>query len=60
MRGELRHKDLWLLDLETGAERALTALPAEFDLRDFDVSPDGREAVLEQAQEQSDIVQLDR
>jgi Tol biopolymer transport system component len=59
MRGEMRHKNLWVIDLETGAERPLTDLPPEFELRDFDLSPDGREAVLEQVQEQSDIVQLD-
>jgi Tol biopolymer transport system component len=59
MRGETRHKDLWSMDLETGAERQLTELPPDFELRDFDLSPDGREAVLEQVQEQSDIVQLD-
>jgi Tol biopolymer transport system component len=59
MRGEIQHKDLWLIDLASGAERPLTALPPEFELRDFDVSPDGREAVLEQAQEQSDVVQFD-
>ena len=42
----MQHKDLWLVDLETGAERQLTNL-AEFDIRDFDVSSDGREVVLE-------------
>ena len=59
MRGEMRHKNLWLIDLRTGAERPLTDLPSDFELSDFDLSPDGREAVLEQVQEQSDIVQLD-
>jgi Tol biopolymer transport system component len=59
MRGEMQHKDLWLIDLATGEERPLTALPPEFELRDFDVSPDGREAVLEQSQEQSDVVLFD-
>lgn len=59
MRGELRHKNVWLLDFETRTERPLTELPSDFELRDFDLSPDGREVVLEQAQEQSDVVQLD-
>ena len=59
MRGEIQHKDLWLLDLETGAERRLTKLPVDFNVRDFDVSPDGREIVLERVEEHSDIVLVD-
>ena len=59
LRGEIQHKNLWLVDLETGAERQLTNFPPAFEIRDFDVSPDGREAVVERAQEQSDIVSLD-
>ncbi len=50
---------LWLIDLQTGAERQLTDLPADFDTRDFDISPDGREVVLEGMQERSDVVVLD-
>jgi Tol biopolymer transport system component len=59
LRGELRHKDLWLIDLDTGAEHQLTELPPDFTVRDFDISPDGRELVLEQEQQQSDIVLLE-
>jgi len=59
LRGDIQHKDLWLIDLETGAERQLTHLPADFDIRDFDVSPDGREVVLERMQERSDVVLID-
>jgi Tol biopolymer transport system component len=59
MRGEIQHKNLWLIDLETGAERQLTNLPPDFDLRDFDISPDGREVVLEREQERSDVMMLD-
>lgn len=59
MRGGLQHKDLWLIDLETGAERPLVRLPRDFDLRDFDLSPDGRELVLDRLDEQSDLVLID-
>ena len=59
LRGEIQHKDLWLVDLDTGAERQLTRLPADFDVRDFDLSPDGHEVVLERVQERSDLVLLD-
>jgi acetolactate synthase small subunit len=57
--GDIQHKNLWLIDLETGSERQLTNLAPDFDIRDFDVSPDGREVVLERAQERSDVVLLD-
>jgi len=59
LRGSIEHKDLWLMDPETGAERQLTRLPDDFDIRDFDISPNGREVVLERVQERSDIVLLD-
>jgi len=59
LRGEIQHKNLWLVDLETGAERQLTNLPADFEIGDFDISPDGREVVLERVQERSDVVLLD-
>jgi Tol biopolymer transport system component len=59
LRGDIQHKNLWLIDLETGAERQLTNVTPDFDIRDFDISPDGREVVLERAQEHSDVVLLD-
>jgi Tol biopolymer transport system component len=59
LRGEIQHKDLWLVDLDTGTERQLTSLPPDFDVRDYDVSPDGHEVVFERVQERSDLVLLD-
>ena len=59
LRGEIQHKDLWLIDLETGVQRQLTNLTPDFGIRDFDISPDGRELVLERVQERSDVVLLD-
>jgi Tol biopolymer transport system component len=59
MRGNLRHKNLWLIDLDTGTERQLTDLPADFVIRDFDVSRDGREVVVERVQEHSDVVLIE-
>ena len=56
LRGEMQHKDLWLIDLRTGSERQLTDLPTDFDVRDFDLSPDGHEAVLERIQDGSEVV----
>jgi len=59
LQGEIQHKNLWLVDLETGDERKLTNLPPDFDIRGFDISPDGREVVLERVQEQADVALLD-
>ena len=58
-RGDIQHKNLWLIDLETGAEQQLTNLAPDFEMRDFDISQDGTELVLEQVQEHSDIVLLE-
>ena len=59
LRGEIGHRNLWLINLNTGAERQLTTLSPDFDIRDFDISPDGHEAVLERVQQRSDVVLLD-
>jgi Tol biopolymer transport system component len=59
LRGEINHKNFSLIDLETGAERQLTNFGRSFIIRDFDVSPDGREIVFDQVQENSDVVLID-
>jgi Tol biopolymer transport system component len=59
LRGDIQHKNLWLIDLETGNERQLTHLAPDFDVRDFDISPDGHEVVLERVQERSAVLLLD-
>jgi Tol biopolymer transport system component len=59
LRGEIQHKNLWLTNLETGVERQLTNLPADFDVRDFDISPDAHELILERVQQRSDVTLLD-
>ena len=59
LRGEIEHKKLWLIDLGTGLERQLTSFDPAFTVRDFDVSPDGREIVIEQTQAHSDIVLIE-
>jgi hypothetical protein len=59
LRGEIQHKNLWSMDLVTGAERKLTNLPPDLDIRDFELSADGHEVVLEREQERSQVVLLD-
>ncbi len=60
LQGEIQHKNLWTVDLQTGALQQLTHMPAEFDVRDFDLSADGTEAIVERAQARSDVVVIDR
>lgn len=60
LRGEIGHKDLWAIDLTSGAARQLTRFSREFNVRDFDISADGREAVLEQIHETADVVLIQR
>ncbi|HEY7293004.1 MAG TPA: hypothetical protein VH583_24415 [Vicinamibacterales bacterium] len=59
LRGEIEHKDLWAIDLDTGKEIELSRVPAEFTVTDFDVSPDGGEIVLERSQDNSHIALLE-
>ena len=58
LRGDIQHKNVWTRELSTGAERQLTNVAPDFNIRDFDISPDGREVILERAQERSDVVLL--
>ena len=59
LRGEIQHKNLWLINLEMGTEQQLTNLRPDFDLRNFDLSPDGHEVVLERVQDRSDVALLE-
>jgi Tol biopolymer transport system component len=59
LRGGIQHKNLWLIDLETGSERQLTNFNSDFEISDFDISPDGREVVLERVQQRSNVGMLD-
>jgi len=60
LRGGIDRKDFWQLDPETGTERRLTDLPADFVIGDFDVSPDGAEIVFDRVQETSSVVLIER
>jgi serine/threonine protein kinase/Tol biopolymer transport system component len=60
LRGEVGHKNFWLLDPKTGAEHQLTDLPSKFAIGDFDVSPDGSEIIFDRAQDSSNIALIER
>ena len=59
MKGDISHKEFWLIDLTTGRERQLTNLGRGFAIGDFDVSADGREIIFDRLREESDIVLFD-
>jgi len=60
LRGDFAHKDFWLIDLKTGAERRLTQLNAEFDIRDFDLSGDKSEILFDRVEESSTVALIER
>jgi serine/threonine protein kinase/Tol biopolymer transport system component len=60
LRGEIAHKNFWLLNPQTGAERQLTDLPSNFVIGDFDVSPDGTEIIFDRVQDSSSIALIER
>jgi Tol biopolymer transport system component len=59
LTGEIGHKNLSLFDLRSGAQRRLASLPAEFAIRDFDISADGAEVVFDRTQTNSDLALID-
>lgn len=60
LRGTFVHKDFWLIDLKTGAERRLTQLNSDFDIRDFDLSADKSEILFDRVEENSTVALIDR
>jgi Tol biopolymer transport system component len=60
LRGDFEHKNFWLIDLRTGAERLLAELPADFVIGNFDVSADGSEILFERVQENPELALIER
>ena len=59
LKGDVSHKEFWLVNLKSGLERQLTNLGREFAIGDFDVSADGREIIFDRTRDESDIVVFD-
>jgi Tol biopolymer transport system component len=58
--GEIGHKNFWLLNLATGAKQLITQLPADFEVRDFDVSVANSEIVFDRIEASSEMALIDR
>jgi Tol biopolymer transport system component len=60
LRGDASHKNFWLVDLQTGAERQLGELTPEPLIGDFDVSRSADEIVFDRTEESSEIALIER
>jgi Tol biopolymer transport system component len=60
LRGEVGHKNFWLVDLRTGAERQLTELAPDIVIRDFDLARDGSAILFDRVQDSSRIALIER
>jgi len=58
--GDNEAGDFWLIDLSTGRRRRLTELRPGYDMRTFDVSPDGKQIVFDRYRENADVVLIER
>jgi Tol biopolymer transport system component len=59
VQGHYWNQDFWLLDLATRKVRRLTKLRPGFDIRSFDVSPDGKQILFDRFRENADLVLID-
>jgi Tol biopolymer transport system component len=60
LRGDVGHKNFWLVDLHTGAERQITELEPDIAISDFDLSRDGGAVLFDRTQESSRIALIER
>jgi Tol biopolymer transport system component len=57
--GEIDHKNFSIIDLRTGERQVLAELPADFVIRDFDISADGSEITFERVEQRSTLALID-
>jgi len=60
LRGDMGHKNFWLVDLRTGVERQITELMPDIAIGDFDLSRDGSAVLFDRTQESSRIALIER
>ena len=52
--------ELWIVDLASGQERQITEFRTGFEIRDFDIAPDGSRILFDRLRANSDVVLMDR
>jgi Tol biopolymer transport system component len=60
LRGDVSHKNFWLVDLKSGAQRQLGELAPESAVGDFDVSGSADEIVYDRVKRDSGIALIER
>jgi Tol biopolymer transport system component len=60
LRGDVGHKNFWLVDLRTGAERQITELGPDIAVNEFDLARDGSAVLFDRIQEHSRIALIER
>jgi len=56
---DIRKRNFYWVDLDTGKQRQLTDLKAGYLMENFDISPDGKQIVFDRTRENSDVVSID-
>jgi WD40 repeat protein len=56
LQGDMREQNFWRLDLASNRLTRLTDLKPGFEIRTFDVSPDGRAILFDRYRENADVV----
>jgi dipeptidyl aminopeptidase/acylaminoacyl peptidase len=59
IQGETPEQDFWRIDLPSNRLTRLTALKPGFEMRSFDISPDGRQILFDRYRENPDLVLID-
>jgi len=56
LEGDFGAQNFFLIDLNTGEQRRLTALQSGFQVQNFDVSPDGKRIAFDRLRDNADVV----
>jgi Tol biopolymer transport system component len=60
LRVDPGHMSLLQVQLHSGLQRALYQLPGDFIARNFDITPDGQEILLDRVEDNSDVALIER
>ena len=57
---DVRDQNFFWVDLASGQERQITEFRSGFEIRDFDIAPDGSRILFDRLRANSDVVLMDR